>query len=1493
MKPAVKLTFPCLLMLALIAGMMAELAGAVPDKPTVPPFGEADSPLGLLQAPLTGGSLEPILLAKTRDLPEWNLKPKKKLKTRGPAAGSGCGTDGKLRAGTGSDIEITNGTCTVGPGTYNYGFVNIHSGGILMFDDNGTIDFWAKSILVENEGSLIVGSFSDPIGNADMKNTVTFHLYGDDKQPAGIKCKTSAGCVDDGHGGIMCNTYCGVVGGDWTSTPKKPLTLPSGVSDYFYKYQRLPADDNLTQDSYFGLKTLAVSYGGTLRMFGLKGAEYQDPNPHNDLQGSNSGISWVRLDQNVCPPNSGNPGCVSPDNTGTKMVLDRLVNWQPGDWIVVTATDYVPSHSEQRQIKTIKPSASDSSKSEITLTTALSHPHNGEKYDLSKHHIPQRLDDDGDPFMKSVDTRAAVALLTRSIRIVSEACASYGSQCNGFPEEEGSYFGGHIIARQGFKQFQMKGVELKQLGQGGRMAHSPVNFHMARKVPTYGDDNATYVMACSVNESMTRMYEIRGTQGVILKRNVGYKSIGHGYLLAEGTETDNHLEANIGIYARPAVDYRDNPRKVPGVVAKTDGFGKDFICPKKHPTDPTTWCFDPRRANFAAYGSDYIHPSVFYVTNGYNSFEDNMAVGAGTCGACYWFAPARISGLSKKQSWKGYASIQKITPGTAPIYRFHGNFCSTAQHSLITIDSPGVCSGLCTPDMCRGDVEPDGTTGITTNDPCALQAIENPFAFAYDNSTDQPGRGLWPDIDVGAALQPNICDNATKGGDCSGLLPAACAKGQTNNCAVSVIDSYTSSFHWAQQNYAAVWLRTNWFLFTDSALTDVLNGGLTMVSGGSWDQVINRYWALTRKSVFIGNTQEDSENSFAENRGPVNPDTKGKLKCQGAPTPAAYCRVQESQASGPGDRCSKTDATRDEGVVIPSNDFSVYQRLYNIYDGPVYQEANAYVNIKKREVFGCDNATDHDLIPGTCRDTNFIYWRTNGIPRATEEPFTAKCIMPNAAIGWKQPNGFYYPPAFHSRNLFFDDVDIRHFVIVPLFKPGTFEVDEPSLRKTYCTFPAGNPKLLFSESFTDIDRQTELNDEDGSLSGLGGSKPQQISDTNGTISVNKDQFYYAPKTTFECLSEQTCYQSPYDHVSAVVFPECAAESGKPDADCNLWAADCTDWNCYGVPIYRQYLNSNLGETFGVAQGIKMLGTAIGQRSTMIANKGKYYVDTTMSPTKQGLKKPRMNVFWPNQRYNFFLAYAKPTTRITFQLFVGKSPDVSFDSATAVEMLRVGTNKAAEHGTGFDDATVLVQPPLKFDTTHPWPPEWSRTYSKSTGILEVTMDLASFAHDFEKAKEESCGPPSFCHWNKDWDGGEGACRCAPQEYDSNKQPMPIGFTCDNASEVCAWSSLRSECPSGGCFGFQVAFPAGFTPNDDNGSDTANPPHRPAATAFPVDWTAVGWGKAPYPLAFDASVPWDHHFYPAPGPCDYNDNNTYPKNAPLPSSLGRAKKTKATR
>ena len=78
---------------------------------------------------------------------------------------------GFLDKGTGQDIVIYK-ECHVGAGTYTYGKVNIIQNGAqkgkLVFDElipDVKIDFWASSILVENEGSLIAGTLAQPFGS--------------------------------------------------------------------------------------------------------------------------------------------------------------------------------------------------------------------------------------------------------------------------------------------------------------------------------------------------------------------------------------------------------------------------------------------------------------------------------------------------------------------------------------------------------------------------------------------------------------------------------------------------------------------------------------------------------------------------------------------------------------------------------------------------------------------------------------------------------------------------------------------------------------------------------------------------------------------------------------------------------------------------------------------------------------------------------------------------------------------------------------------------------------------------------------------------------------------------------------------------------------------------------------------------------------------------------------------------------------------------------
>ena len=106
-----------------------------------------------------------------------------------------------------------------------------------------------------------------------------------------------------------------------------------------------------------------------------------------------------------------------------------------------------------------------------------------------------------------------------------------------------------------------------------------------------------------------------------------------------------------------------------------------------------------------------------------------------------------------------------------------------------------------------------------------------------------------------------------------------------------------------------------------------------------------------------------------------------------------------------------------------------------------------------------------------CKQDLIPYGRNVGV--LNDKPRTY-CYLPNAAIAWKQPNGFYYPPSFHSNNLWFSNVDIRHFVVEPLFLPikpldtDPFQQDQDKVDKRYCTHSAD----MFSASFNNIDRQT-------------------------------------------------------------------------------------------------------------------------------------------------------------------------------------------------------------------------------------------------------------------------------------------------------------------------------------------------------------------------------------------------------------------------------------
>ncbi len=558
------------------------------------------------------------------------------------------GGDVRQPADSQPDLLVT-GVCLVQPGTYYYRNINVvQPAGALVFVeapqsapvDQKLTTLWARSILVEAGGAMLAGAgtYTDP----STKQPVTLVpfgsnggeldiiLFGTDQSPpttgpppqpgppgVSVACASPA---TDASGAALAD--CGVPKAIWDTNGTDPtIVLPGGVTDRFYQYGAIfldgAPDPSSGKIGHFSYKSIGLGYGGTLQLNGFKGTSLRD-----DTKPDNSGSSWVRLAASL------NPGRLGSDALDRNVAATSgLSDWQVGDEIVVTTTDYIPSHSEQLRIAAIL------APNQVQVETGVQYAHVGQRYDLTaamqnassafKTAMTSTDLDPNDPsaphpdLLQSAEARAAVALLRRSIRIMSGGDranetfddATNGNPAKGIPTGNPNYqFGGQVIFRQGFQKLQIQGVEFHQLGVGGRLAHYPVHFHMDRQVPA-----DTYVKDSSVSESMTRWFVIHATQSVTLQRDVGWESIGHGYYLEDGVETDNKLYSNIGIFAQVLIAGPTNPRNIPGILAWNNADGPD-----------------PRVR------SDARNPSIFWITNGWNDFIGNMAAGAGSCGACYW-----------------------------------------------------------------------------------------------------------------------------------------------------------------------------------------------------------------------------------------------------------------------------------------------------------------------------------------------------------------------------------------------------------------------------------------------------------------------------------------------------------------------------------------------------------------------------------------------------------------------------------------------------------------------------------------------------------------------------------------------------------------------------------------------------------------------------------------------------------------------------------------
>ncbi|HVJ67336.1 MAG TPA: G8 domain-containing protein [Caulifigura sp.] len=89
-------------------------------------------------------------------------------------------------------------------------------------------------------------------------------------------------------------------------------------------------------------------------------------------------------------------------------------------------------------------------------------------------------------------------------------------------------------------------AEFRHLGKRGALGRYSLHYHLG------GDTmRGSSVIGASIWDSHNRFLTIHGTDDLVVRDCVGYKSIGHGFFLEDGTETRNILDHNLAVTVAP------------------------------------------------------------------------------------------------------------------------------------------------------------------------------------------------------------------------------------------------------------------------------------------------------------------------------------------------------------------------------------------------------------------------------------------------------------------------------------------------------------------------------------------------------------------------------------------------------------------------------------------------------------------------------------------------------------------------------------------------------------------------------------------------------------------------------------------------------------------------------------------------------------------------------------------------------------------------------
>ncbi len=269
----------------------------------------------------------------------------------------------------------------------------------------------------------------------------------------------------------------------------------------------------------------------------------------------------------------------------TLALSEEVKGWKTGDHIIVTGTEVHDSPRTESLTEERIVTAVDGAK--LSLDKPLTMPHRG----------------DG-------AYRAEVANLSRSVVVESA-------------EPEGVR--GHTMYHK-HSAGSLSYAEFRHLGKKNILGKYALHFHLCRDTM-----RGSSVVGCSIWDSANRWLTIHGTDYLVVRDNVGYRSIGHGFFLEDGTETYNMLDRNLAVGAKRG-------KRLPKQVLPFD-------------------------ANEGA---------GFWWTCSLNSFTRNVAAECGNYGFRYEATPS--SSLKLRFAIRQPDGRYTMTdPRTLPFVRFEGN----------------------------------------------------------------------------------------------------------------------------------------------------------------------------------------------------------------------------------------------------------------------------------------------------------------------------------------------------------------------------------------------------------------------------------------------------------------------------------------------------------------------------------------------------------------------------------------------------------------------------------------------------------------------------------------------------------------------------------------------------------------------------------------------------------------------------------------------------